>query len=140
MADGKEKQEKQVEAKPDDGALRSLSQVAKIVGLPPMTVVQATREGFVTVDTKHRYHVGQAIRDLFRYFLDLCMRLPVYENMHRCHAATGIPLSVIKSAKRGATKLGTASRIDLGALLKEIFAESKEQDWRALREKREALR
>jgi len=130
-----------LDAKPESaGALRSLTQVAQIVGLPPATVVQATKEGFLTADTRRRYHVGQAIRDLFRYYQDLSSRLPVYENMNQCSAATGIPLTVIKSAKRGAAKLGTASRIDLGALLRQVFDGSKEQDWRKLREKCDALR
>lgn len=126
-------------AKADDSALRSLTQVAKFVGLPPAVVVEATKEGFLTADSKRRYHLGQAIRDLFKYAQARWEKLPVYENMHRCAAATGIPLTVIKSGKRFA-KLGTGNRIELARLLPAIHDASKGQDWRALREKCDALR
>lgn len=102
-------------------------------------LAQAIKEGFVKANAKKRYPVGTAIKGLFAYYQSRCERLPIYENVHQCHHATGIPLSVIKSARR-LSKTGEGNRIGLEALLKAIFTERKEEDWRALREKSDALR
>ena len=74
--------------------------------------------------------------------------LPIFEAMEHCSGSTGIPLSVLKVAKRaGCPAFISGSRIDLAVLLKWYFAQSSDAhdlpkgftSWRAFREKIDAL-
>src|SRR6266496_3305478 len=123
----------------DESVMRSASEVAKMVpGLTVGDVQQATKEGYLSSDSKHRYHGGKALVGLVQRYKVSATRLPVYENMHACSGSTGIPLSVIKSARASGNVLRNG-KICLEKLLRQIFVERGEQDWKALREKCDAL-
>jgi hypothetical protein len=49
-------------------------------------------------------------------------RLPIFDTMMQCSSATGIPVSVMKQAKRGGSDAFKHGRIDLQKLLHWIFA------------------
>jgi len=109
-----------------------------VPGLTVGDVQQATKEGYLSSDSKHRYHGGRALVGLVQHYKVRTTRLPTYDNAHACSAATGIPLTLIKSARRSGDVL-RSGHIDLEKLLRHIFSRRKEQDWRALREKCDAL-
>lgn len=75
-------------------------------------------------------------------------KLPVYPSMSACAGATGIPLGIIKTAKRAGCEAFTdASRVKLEALLRWIFSDENDAaavNWSAkldeYRAKREALK
>jgi hypothetical protein len=52
--------------------------------------------------------------------------LPIYDSLNACSGATGIPLSVLKQAKKGGCDAFKSTRVDLGKLLRWLFG--KDQD------------
>lgn len=72
---------------------------------------------------------------------------PEYDSMAQCSAMTGIPLAVLKAAKKNGCPAFNHHRIQLGELLPWLFDESRQseseamwgaaeyQNWRARREK-----
>ena len=59
--------------------------------------------------------------------------LPVFDSMAQCSGATGIPLSVIRNAKRSGCPGFAWHRVELAALLRWMFREdgTADQDWSA---------
>jgi hypothetical protein len=51
-------------------------------------------------------------------------RLPIYDSMHACAGATGIPLAFLRHAKKSACPAFTSNRVHLAELLRWMFAKS----------------
>jgi hypothetical protein len=52
--------------------------------------------------------------------------LPIYDSLNACSGATGIPLSILKQAKKSGCDAFKSTRVDLGKLLRWLFG--KDQD------------
>src|SRR5262245_53789849 len=117
----------------------SLSEVASRCGISIGLATQATKEAFVTPTVKGKYNPAAAILGICKFLAKRAATLPVYDSMAQCASATGIPLAVIKRVRRTARQAFRNTRIELGPLLKAIFATREEVDYQALETKCKAL-
>lgn len=129
---------------PSPDAPHSLSELCKLLSAPnaPLTqgkVAQAIKEGFVTKSAKGLYSLAPTLVGLVKYLLTHHGEPPIYENVGQCSSETGIPLSLIKSVRRGSKSAFIKNRIHLLPLLKEIFERTDgDEDWKKVREKADA--
>src|SRR5881394_414834 len=108
--------DKPQEDKSDTG-LRSLPQLIVLTGVPQGRIMQAVREGFVAATVRGQYQLGPALLGIIKFQNTRQDKLPTYDNAPQCSAATGIPESVIREARR-VKPLGSDNRISLEILLR----------------------
>jgi len=118
-----------------------MSEILKLTGLGIGTIQQAVKEGFVTRTKDKRYPLGATFLGLIKYLDKNQSALPIYDNVSQCSAATGIPSSVIKNARRKSKNGFTNQMVQLGPLLRAIFESDdlNELDWKKHKEKHDAL-
>src|ERR1044072_4622106 len=125
-------------AKPDPG-LKSLSEIVTLTGVPAGKISYAVKEGFIASTVRGRYQLGPTLVGLVKFFAARAAQLPVYDNASQCSAATGIPIPVIKQARK-TKSLGHGGNVSLATLLQVIFEQGADQDWPKLKAKFAALR
>jgi|SRR2546426_2535390 len=118
--------------------LISLAQLVAATGVSAGHIARAAKLGHVKSAARGQYEFGPALLGLVRYQQAHWDQLPTYDNAAQCSAATGIPVPVIKQARR-AIQLGHGGSIALGPLLKAIF-ESHGENWTEMQNKFAALR
>jgi hypothetical protein len=118
---------------PDHSKLWTVAEISKHTGVGIGDINQAIKEGHIPKAGKATYEPGRAIKGLFAFFTTHRGELPVYDNVEQCSGATGIPVSLIKAIRRTSKEPFKNQRIHLGPLLREVFADQKEdQDGEAL--------
>jgi hypothetical protein len=116
-----------------DPKLWTVAEISKHTGVGIGDINQAIKEGCIPKAGKATYEPGRAIKGLFAFFSQHRAELPVFDNVEQCSGATGIPVSLIKAIRRTSKEPFKNQRIHLGPLLREIFADQKEdQDGEAL--------
>ena len=136
---GRSKQRKSQTIAPD-GACLTMAEAVALTGVSPGHVARAVKLGHVKPVRNGKYEREALLIGLVKYQAANWGQLPVYDNAVQCSVATGIPLDVIRKARMSA-RLGQGGWIELGALLKAIFAANGESSdeikrhFAALREK-----
>lgn len=133
-------QPKQDTKKSTDQNLKSLSELAQVTGISAGKIGQAVKEGFVAKTAAGQYQLGPALLGLIRFLDSKASTLPTYDSVSQCAAATGIPASSIKQARRLTKEPFRGTRISLGPLLRAIFEQRGAEDWKALHEQWSAMR
>jgi hypothetical protein len=118
--------------------LVTLAQIVSATGISAGHIARAVKGGFVIPAGRGQYEFGPTLLGLLRYQQAHWGELPLYENAAQCSAATGIPMAVIRQARK-TMKLGKSGWIELKVLLSAIFAGHGE-NWTEMREKFAALR
>jgi hypothetical protein len=121
-----------------DAGLKSVAELAQLTGVSPGQIAVAVRTGFVAPAQRGRYQLGPALVGLIKFLNARVGTLPTYDNVEQCASATGIPVSVIKQARRS-KQLGPVGGIPLAPLLKVLFEEHGE-NWAEMQNKFSALR
>jgi len=90
-----------------------------------------------------RYAAGAVLVGLIKFLSSQAQsagEFPIYDSMNQCAARSGIPLSVLKRAKKSGCDAFKWNRVDCGKLVRWLFANTKEEDWRGHFDKYHALR
>ncbi len=117
----------------------TLTQIVSSTGLSTGLIAQAVKEGYVSKHGKGTYTIS-ALVGLIRFLNARQNKLPDYDSVEMCAAATGIPKAVIKMEKRTTPEAFFGSRVSLAKLLKGMFAKNDSVNWRDLKDKWSAIR
>ncbi len=107
----------------DAGAI-SVEQLVKLSGLTDRRLRELAAEGWFPKAVNGQYQLVPTIQGLLRSYREgerSRVMLDAYYSIGACAAATGIPLSTIKHAKRQGCAAFRGSRVYLGALLRWLF-------------------
>ncbi|HNQ88399.1 MAG TPA: hypothetical protein PKM73_07295 [Verrucomicrobiota bacterium] len=107
----------------DAGAI-SVEQLVKLSGLTDRRLRELSAEGWFPKPVNGQYQLVPTIQGLLRYYREgerSRVMLDAYDSIGACAAATGIPISTIKHAKRQGCSAFRGSRVYLGALLRWMF-------------------
>jgi hypothetical protein len=99
----------------------SRENLSKLSGLTIAKLRQIASEGFFPKEIDGEYRASEAIAGIFRFFREKSETLPVYDSLEQCAGATGIPIGVLKSAKRKGSTAFRSNRVHLEALLRFLF-------------------
>lgn len=105
----------------DSGTRIDGERLAVLTGLSDRRLRQLAKEGFFPSPERGLYDLPKTISGLFRYYRESSQRLPIFDSLEQCAAATGIPRAVLKGAKQLGCEAFVSSRIRLDALLKFLF-------------------
>ena len=101
------------------------AQLASLSGLTDRYLRQLAAEGWLPRPTRNEYPLVAAIQGLLRYYRERDEKRVLqdaYDSIGACAAATGIPVTTIKHAKRNGCSAFRGSRVYLAALLRWLFA------------------
>lgn len=135
-----------------------INKLVQLTGLDAERILKIQKLGYFPSPKKGEYETVPTIKGLFRYLTETAdktgrpkerdMKLPIYNSMTICQAATGIPMNIQSQAKREGCPAFPAARVDLGLLLKWLYREDQEKSqdspvghrteldkWKAAREK-----
>jgi hypothetical protein len=91
----------------DAGAI-TVEQLAKLSGLTDRGLRELAAEGWFPKPVNGQYQLVPTIQGLLRYYREgerSRVMLDAYDSISACAAATGIPISTIKSPRRGSDSL-----------------------------------
>jgi len=105
-------------------------QLAELSSLTPPKIYQLADEKIIPTASNGRFPMLESIRALFQYFQTGERQFPTLDSMQNAAGALGVPLSIIKAAKRdGCDAFRLGSRVDakiLGPyLFKKILTDAK---------------
>src|SRR5689334_19733891 len=112
---------------PEAVATISADQLSKLTGFSIAELVSLARQGYFPRAKSGQYEQNKAIPGCFRAYADKLKeggKLPIYQSMLECETQTGIPHSVLRTARKESAESFRAHRILLGPLLKWIFSQS----------------
>lgn len=98
--------------------------LARLSGLTERRLRELAAEGWLPRPANGQYPLVPAIQGLLRYYREAEQRRSVqdsYDSMASCAAATGIPLTALKHAKRQGCPGFRGSRVYLGPLIRWLF-------------------
>ncbi|XOV73818.1 MAG: hypothetical protein ACFHW5_11750 [Verrucomicrobiota bacterium] len=110
----------------DAGAI-STTQLAKLSGLSDRRLRELASEGWFPKSSDGQYQLVSTIQGLLRYYREREQSriiLDSYDSMGSCSAATGIPITTIKQAKRQGCSGFRGSRVYLAPLLRWLFEDT----------------
>jgi hypothetical protein len=108
---------------PDANAITS-AQLARLSGLTDRRLRELASEGWFPKAIDGRYQLVPTIQGLLRYYREReqsRIMQDAYDSIGACAAATGIPVSTLKHAKRQGCSAFRGSRVYLAALLRWMF-------------------
>ncbi|HNQ90858.1 MAG TPA: hypothetical protein PKM73_19765 [Verrucomicrobiota bacterium] len=107
-----------------DTGVITVDQLVKLSGLTDRRLRELAAEGWFPKPVNGQYQLVPTIQGLLRYYREReqsRVMLDAYDSIGACAAATGIPLSTIKHAKRQGCSAFRGSRVYLGGLLRWMF-------------------
>ncbi|HNQ89032.1 MAG TPA: hypothetical protein PKM73_10495 [Verrucomicrobiota bacterium] len=108
----------------DTGTI-AIAQLARLSGLTDRRLRELAVEGWFPKAVEGHYELVPTIQGLLRYYREReqsRVMQDAYDSIGACAAATGIPVSTIKHAKRNGCSAFRGSRVYLAALLRWLFA------------------
>lgn len=100
------------------------AQLIRLSGLTDRRLRELAREGWLPVPENGRYPLVGAIQGLLRYYREKDEKRSLqesYDSITACAAATGIPSTAIKHAKRSGSEAFRGSRVYLAPLIRWLF-------------------
>ena len=100
------------------------AQLARLSGLTERRLRELAGEGWLPKSVEGQYQLVPAIQGLLRYYREREQQRTVqdsYDSIGACSAATGIPVTVLKHAKRQGCGAFRGSRVYLAPLIRWIF-------------------
>ena len=100
------------------------AQLIRLSGLTDRRLRELAREGWLPAPDNGRYQLVAAIQGLLRYYRERDEKRTVqesYDSITSCAAATGIPSTSIKHAKRSGCGAFRGSRVYLAPLIRWLF-------------------
>lgn len=108
----------------DTGTI-AIAQLARLSGLTDRRLRELAAEGWIPRAVEGHYELAPAIQGLLRYYRERehsRVMQDAYDSLGACAAATGIPVSTLKHAKRNGCSAFRGSRVYLAALLRWLFS------------------
>ena len=108
---------------PDPGTIDT-AQLIRLSGLTDRRLRELAREGWLPAPTLGQFQLVGAIQGLLRYYRERDEKRSVqdsYDSIASCAAATGIPTTAIKHAKRSGCAALRGSRVYLAPLIRWLF-------------------
>lgn len=108
----------------DTGTI-AIAHLARLSGLTDRRLRELAVEGWFPKAVEGQYQLVPTIQGLLRYYREReqsRVMQDAYDSIGACAAATGIPVSTIKHAKRNGCSAFRGSRVYLAALLRWLFA------------------
>ena len=102
----------------------SITQLSKLSGLTDRRLRELASEGWFPKSNEGHYQLVPTIQGLLRYYREReqsKIMQDAYDSLGACAAATGIPVSTLKNAKRQGCSAFRGSRVYLAALLRWLF-------------------
>jgi hypothetical protein len=129
---------------PETAATITAEKLAQLTGFSIDDLAKLSRKGHLPRHRAGLYEQNLAIPGCFRAYKEIVSGaggLPIYDNMSACAASTGLPLSIIRQAKKGGCPAFRSNRVVLAKLLKWLFSNNGEdQNWGDRLKKAQALR
>jgi hypothetical protein len=100
------------------------AQLARLSGLTERRLRELASEGHLPRPVDGRYQLVAAIQGLLRYYRELENQRTLqdaYDSIGACASATGIPITVLKHAKRRGCAAFRGSRVYLAPLIRWLF-------------------
>jgi hypothetical protein len=129
---------------PENVATISSEALAQLTGFSIEELSRLSRAGYFPRAKAGQYEQNKAIPGCFKAYQDQTHgagTLPQYQSMAECSKQTGIPRTILKTARKESAESFRAHRILLGPLLRWIFSKGDESgDWVEHLRKFQALR
>ena len=118
------------------------TQLARLTGLTERRLRQLANEGWLPKPTERRYPLVEAISGLLRYYREQVENptvRDVYPSFEACAAGTGIPVALLKRAKRQGCPALSGNQVEMEPVLRWWYAAGKEKAADYDRERAEQL-
>ncbi|MCL4181415.1 MAG: hypothetical protein KJ072_27210 [Verrucomicrobia bacterium] len=127
-----------------DSTVISTSRLTRLCGLRETRLRELAEEGWIPKPSRREHALAPTIAGLFRYYRDHEEKQnvqDVYESFEECSAAVGIPVKVLKRAKRKGCPALRYNRVHLPAFIRWHYQSQDQRpvDGEAARAEREAL-
>ncbi len=106
------------------------TQLARLTGLAERRLRQVAGEGWLPKPAERRYPLVEAIQVLLRYYREQVENptvRDVYPSFEACAEVTGIPVTLLKQAKRQGCPALSGNQVEMEPFLRWWYAKGKEQ-------------